>query len=115
SVPPALSARLTALESNIFSSAHVGEVTFADISSDGKLVVTASADKTARVWDRAARTSVGEPLIHDALVNCARFSPDGQRVVTSTVNRTFRVWDAQSGLPLSDTLQSETPVASVSF
>ena len=34
----------------------------AAFSPDGKRIVTASADKTARVWDAATGEPIGEPL-----------------------------------------------------
>ena len=115
-MPVPLSTNLTALESNLFSSGHAAEVLFTDISPDRRLVLTASADKTARLWDRKSRASIGNPFLHDAPVNCARFSPDGQRMVTSTAKiHTFRVWDVHTGVPLTDTLELGDPVASVFF
>ena len=42
---------------------------------DGRLVVTASSDQTACVFDRKTRRQITEALKHDAAVNCARFSP----------------------------------------
>ena len=54
------------------------------ISPDGTSIVTASADKTARIWD--ART--GEELAvlsgHGDQVNSAAYSPDGALIVTAS-------------------------------
>jgi hypothetical protein len=57
-------------------------------------VVTASEDKTARVWDGASGKPIAEPMKHEREVNSARFSPDGQRVVTASRDMTARLWDA---------------------
>ncbi len=55
--------------------------------------MTASHDKTARVWD--ART--GAPLAtlagHLMEVEDAEFSPDGREVVTASYDGKARVWD----------------------
>ena len=56
-------------------------------------MVTASDDKTARVWDAATGKAIGEPMRHEDEVNSAQFSPDGQRVVTASEDKTARVWD----------------------
>jgi len=64
--------------------------------------VTASSDKTARVWDAATGKALSEPMKHDNYVNSAQFSPDGQRVVTASYDKTARVWDAATGKALSD-------------
>ena len=61
-------------------------------SPDGKRVVTASGDQTARVWDADTGKPVGEPMTHGEQVNSASFSPDGKRVVTASYN-TARVWN----------------------
>jgi hypothetical protein len=53
-------------------------------SADGRRVVTASDDETARVWDAATGKAIGEPLKHAKAVTSAQFSPDGQRVVTAS-------------------------------
>src|SRR5205807_9901064 len=73
----------------------------AAFSPDGRLVVTASADKTARVWDAATGEPVTPPLKHGAEVTRASFSPDGRRLFTITggvlfdryLDRQAWVWD----------------------
>ncbi len=80
---------------------HAGTIwnaAFSASPSPGALkAVTASNDKSARVWD--ART--GELLLdlagHTGYVYDARFSPDGTRVVTASLDGTARIWDAQTG------------------
>jgi WD40 repeat protein len=60
-------------------------------------VVTASDDRTARIW--SART--GEVLQvlrgHSSKVWSAAFSPDGARVVTASEDNTARIWSARTG------------------
>ena len=63
---------------------HTGLVNSAAFSPDGKRIVTASWDKTARVWD-ADDGRGADPLIgHKAWVHSAAFSPDGKRIVTAS-------------------------------
>jgi WD40 repeat protein len=80
---------------------HDDQVNSAQFSADGKRVVTASSDKTARVWDAATGKAIGEPMKHDREDNSAQFSADGQRVVTASSDQTARVWDAATGKALS--------------
>jgi hypothetical protein len=62
-------------------------------------VVTASSDKTARVWDARTGQPVGAPLEHAADIWSAVFSPDGTRIVTASRDKTARVWGAPAGTP----------------
>ena len=67
---------------------HEGAVMSAWFNPDGKRVVTASKDKTARVWDAATGAPIGEPMQHDDAVYSATYSADGKRVVTASEDKT---------------------------
>jgi len=66
-------------------------------SPGGQWIVTASADKTARVWEAKTDQPVGEPLRHQGAVWQAVFRPDGQQIATASADGTARLWDAQIG------------------
>jgi len=68
-------------------------VNSAEFSPDGIRVVTASSDKTARVWDAATGKQLAPPFTHQDAVLYAEFSPDGKRVVTASDDKTARVWE----------------------
>ncbi|WP_437312689.1 nSTAND1 domain-containing NTPase [Sorangium sp. So ce385] len=80
---------------------HPDGVVHATYSPDGERIVTASWDKTARVWNA---DGTGEPLVlrgHEDRVWSAVFSPDGRRIATASQDRTVRVWSADgTGEPL---------------
>ncbi|HEU4406504.1 MAG TPA: protein kinase [Polyangiaceae bacterium] len=81
--------------------AHESAVFAAAFSPDGGRIVTASHDKTVRVWAADGR---GEPIVlrgHDDSVVAARFSPDGRRIVSASRDGTARVWNADgAGAPV---------------
>ena len=68
----------------------------AAFSPDGSRIVTASADKTARIWDAASAKEIAVLRGHDGDVSSAAFSPDGSRIVTASEDKTARIWDAAS-------------------
>ena len=94
---------------------HGGPVQHAAFSPDGRQVVTASADNTARVWDAATGEPVGKPLTHQDWVRHAAFSPDGRQVVTASDDNTARVWDAATGEPVGKPLTHQGMVRHAAF
>ena len=76
---------------------HTGYVNSAAVSPDGKHVVTASSDKTARVWHLANGTCLHMLKGHTKQVRSAAVSPDGELVVTASDDFTARVWRLSGG------------------
>ena len=70
-------------------------------------MVTASADKTARVWDAATGKAIGGAMKHEDDVFKAQFSPDGKRVVTASEDKTARLWDAATGRAIGEPMKHE--------
>jgi dipeptidyl aminopeptidase/acylaminoacyl peptidase len=87
----------------------------AQFSRDGLRIVTASWDKTARVWDAATGQSLVTLAGHEAGVKHAQFSPDGARIVTASGDKTARVWDAATGQSLVTLAGHEAGVWSAQF
>jgi serine/threonine protein kinase len=71
---------------------HGASVYHAVFSPDGRWIVTASDDKTARVWDAATGQPRTPPLRHQDIVRHAAFSPDGRWLLTTSYDKTARVW-----------------------
>jgi len=94
---------------------HGGAVWCASFSPDGSRVVTASSDKTARVWDAERGNEVFSLEGHTDAVWCASFSPDGGRIVTASSDNTARVWDARSGREIAPLLGHEARVKTAIF
>jgi WD40 repeat protein len=59
-------------------------------------VLTASYDKTARLWEARTGRPLGIPLEHQDAVLAVAFSPDGRTVLTGSRDKTARLWDART-------------------
>ena len=94
---------------------HADSVRSAAFSPDGTRVVTASADKTARLWDAATGAPIGRPMKHEGAVRSAAFSPDGTRIVTASADGTARLWDASTGAPVGQPMEHEGAFGSAAF
>lgn len=70
---------------------HSGRVYSVAIASGGGQLLTASLDKTARIWDHD-----GAPLAilegHQDRIYRAAFSPDGRWILTASRDGTIRLW-----------------------
>jgi WD40 repeat protein/predicted Ser/Thr protein kinase len=81
---------------------HDDDVNDVAFSPDGRWVLTASSDHTARVWDAASGAArFDTPLQHNSFVLRASFSPDGSRIVTASDDTTAAIWDAATGRRLA--------------
>jgi WD40 repeat protein len=75
---------------------HQGPVHSVAFSPDGKWILTASRDRTARVWDATSGKLVRE-LRHDGPLHCAVFSPDAKVVATGGEGLGVRLWGTVRG------------------
>jgi WD40 repeat protein/tetratricopeptide (TPR) repeat protein len=82
-------------------SGHGDSVLSAAYSPDGSRIVTASIDKTARIWDAHTGVQLAVLSGHGEEVSCAAYSPDGTRIITAAADKTARIWDASTGAQLA--------------
>jgi len=73
----------------------------AALSGDGRRLLTASRDQTARIWDVESHKEIAVLEGHEGFVRSAAFSGDARRVVTASFDQTARIWDAESGTEIA--------------
>jgi WD40 repeat protein len=95
---------------------HRGDLRSLAFSPDSQTLVTASSDRTARVWPVAG---AGAPVVlqggHAGALTSAAFSPDGRQVLTGSTDSSLRLWDAATGRELATVERHADAVTTVLF
>ena len=76
---------------------HYDWVTTACLTPDDRVAVSASFDKTLRVWDLRSGNSICTLVGHENVVGSLSISPDGRLAVSGSFDKTMRVWDLRTG------------------
>jgi WD40 repeat protein/tetratricopeptide (TPR) repeat protein len=105
--------REKALPPLVTSCTHQDVVIHAVFSPDGARILTASWDKTAKLWDANSGKLIAT-FTHQGPVNTAVFSPDGARIVTASADKTAKLWDGSARLITSLTHQDGVNAAAFS-
>jgi len=92
---------------------HGDAVTSVELSIDGKLLYTASRDKTARIWSLEDKREVAS-FLHPNWIHSANPSVDGRWICTACEDGFARVWDTRHLRELVK-LRHDGPVTCASF
>lgn len=106
-----------------FTELHSDAVLQCTFSKDGKLLASASRDRTARLYkikpgagEFVPGGEVKQLVGHTAAVNCIQFSPDAAVALTGSDDMTIRVWRQESEWSCVTTLGTlPGPVKSIIF
>ena len=99
---------------------HQQEIYSLDFSQDGRLIVSGSGDKTARIWNMDGVNSkvltINDPdTNNDAGVTSVAISPNGQLVAAGSLDAIVRIWDVATGALLERLRGHRDSVYSVAF
>jgi WD40 repeat protein len=94
---------------------HQARITTAQLSTDARTVLTASADGEARLWRAADGAPIGQPMRHAQAITTVEFSPDGRTLLTGSEDGTARVWSAVSGGPIGFPMKHPGPIWQASY
>src|SRR6185369_1305224 len=72
---------------------HTHDVTACAMTPDGRHVVSASYDKTLKVWELASGREVATLQGHTDAVTACAVTPDGRHVVSASADHTLKVWE----------------------
>lgn len=82
---------------DIVLNGHTDEVYSVAFSSDAKLIVSGSNDRSIRVWDALTGQGIHVLKGHTDTVWSAAFSSDGTHIVSGSEDKSIQVWDVLIG------------------
>lgn len=76
---------------------HIGGAHGLALSADGRIVVSAGADKTVKMWDWATGKLVRVLQGNTAPIWAIAVTPDGRYAISASLDRTLRIWELATG------------------
>jgi WD40 repeat protein/uncharacterized caspase-like protein len=99
----------------VVETGHTGWIESIALSSDGRLLASASVDQTIVLWDvkeaRELRTMTG----HTNWVTTVAFSPDSRTLASGSTDDTIKIWDVATGQQLQTLTGNMGEINSVAF
>ncbi|MBL9140092.1 MAG: protein kinase [Verrucomicrobiales bacterium] len=94
--------------------AHRGIIRDLQLSHGGTRFVSASADRTAKIWS-CPSGELKHILLHPDTVLVATFSPDDSQIATACQDGAIRLWDSTTGKAIAPALPHTSIVKKIAF
>jgi hypothetical protein len=85
-------------------SGHTSIIAGMEFSGDGRILATASADKTVRLWDVANQKELSQ--LATGIAHGVTLSPDGRTVAVAPSGRRVQFWDVASHQQIGESLRA---------
>ncbi|MGB7442916.1 MAG: serine/threonine-protein kinase [Coleofasciculaceae cyanobacterium] len=89
---------------------HTSYINYLTISPDGKSLVTASADKTIKIWELPGGKEVSTVIKDSLPINYFAIRPDWNTVATISYNNQIKIWDFTTGKEILIITGHDSPV-----
>jgi len=73
------------------------EITALAFSPDGKVLASASGDKTIKLWNLETGEEKLSLTAHKLAINALAFSPDGKVLASASGDKTIKLWNLETG------------------
>jgi len=90
------------------------DLTVADLTRDGKTVLTGSKDGTVQLWDAESGRKLGPPLVGTSPVDYAMFSRDGSRLLVQS-GKSAQIWNSRTFSKVGKPLLNDDQIDHVNF
>jgi len=90
------------------------DISTASFSPNDQLIVTASRNGRATVWN-ADTGELAAEFFHEHWVTHAEFSPDGKTVLTASIDRTARIWDIGTKEQVGASMTHDSDITTAHF
>ncbi len=107
-------ARLWRFDSNMEGSRFIrGDIEPADLSLDGRVLLTLSSSSTLQFWETENGTTLGDPILPNAVLTLASVSGNGKYAAAAD-EQAIRVWQVGRNEPIATLPYAGTP-SSIAF